>query len=78
MSRLALDALTRASLQDELSKIVNTINTTDIMVTHDIDEAILLADRVVLMTSLRSWEKSSTLTCRAASADESAGHAGIS
>lgn len=47
----ALDALTRASLQDELNKIVSTINTTVIMVTHDIDEAILLADRVVLMTN---------------------------
>jgi nitrate/nitrite transport system ATP-binding protein len=47
----ALDALTRASLQDELNKIVATINTTVMMVTHDIDEAILLADRVVLMTN---------------------------
>lgn len=47
----ALDALTRASLQDELNKIVRAINTTVVMVTHDIDEAILLADRVVLMTN---------------------------
>jgi nitrate/nitrite transport system ATP-binding protein len=47
----ALDALTRASLQDELNKIVASINTTVMMVTHDIDEAILLADRVVLMTN---------------------------
>jgi nitrate/nitrite transport system ATP-binding protein len=47
----ALDALTRASLQDELNKIVASINTTVVMVTHDIDEAILLADRVVLMTN---------------------------
>ena len=47
----ALDALTRASLQDELSKIVTTIKTTVLMVTHDVDEAILLADRVVMMTN---------------------------
>lgn len=47
----ALDALTRANLQDELNNIVSKINTTVIMVTHDIDEAILLADRVVLMTN---------------------------
>lgn len=47
----ALDALTRASLQDELNKIVNDIRTTVVMVTHDVDEAILLADRVVMMTN---------------------------
>jgi nitrate/nitrite transport system ATP-binding protein len=47
----ALDALTRASLQDELNKIASSINTTVLMVTHDIDEAILLADRVVLMSN---------------------------
>lgn len=47
----ALDALTRASLQEELNKIVNSINTTVIMVTHDVEEAIFLADRVVLMTN---------------------------
>ena len=47
----ALDALTRASLQDELNKIVAAIKTTVVMVTHDIDEAILLADRVVMMTN---------------------------
>jgi nitrate/nitrite transport system ATP-binding protein len=47
----ALDALTRASLQDELNKITASINTTVLMVTHDIDEAILLADRVVLMSN---------------------------
>jgi len=47
----ALDALTRASLQDELNKIVNHIRTTVVMVTHDVDEAILLSDRVVMMTN---------------------------
>jgi nitrate/nitrite transport system ATP-binding protein len=47
----ALDALTRASLQDELNKIVGDVRTTVLMVTHDVDEAILLADRVVMMTN---------------------------
>ena len=41
----ALDALTRASLQDELVRIVEAIRSTVVMVTHDIDEAILLSDR---------------------------------
>ena len=47
----ALDALTRASLQDELAKIVAETGSTVIMVTHDIDEAILLSDRIVMMTN---------------------------
>jgi nitrate/nitrite transport system ATP-binding protein len=46
----ALDALTRASLQDELVKIVEATKSTVVMVTHDIDEAILLSDRIVMMT----------------------------
>jgi nitrate/nitrite transport system ATP-binding protein len=47
----ALDALTRASLQDELVRLVESIRSTVVMVTHDIDEAILLGDRVVMMTN---------------------------
>jgi nitrate/nitrite transport system ATP-binding protein len=47
----ALDALTRASLQDELVRLVESIRATVVMVTHDIDEAILLGDRVVMMTN---------------------------
>jgi nitrate/nitrite transport system ATP-binding protein len=47
----ALDALTRASLQDELVRIVESIRATVVMVTHDIDEAILLSDRVLMMTN---------------------------
>ncbi|MDD4930112.1 MAG: ABC transporter ATP-binding protein [Gallionella sp.] len=47
----ALDALTRAHLQDELMKIVEKTNSTVIMVTHDVDEAVLLSDRVVMMTN---------------------------
>ena len=45
----ALDSLTRAHLQDELSRIIRETRTTTIMVTHDVDEAVLLADRVVMM-----------------------------
>ena len=47
----ALDALTRARLQDELMKIVATTGTTVMMVTHDVDEAVLLSDRIVMMTN---------------------------
>lgn len=47
----ALDALTRGSLQDELVAICKATNQTSFMITHDIDEAILLADRIVLMTN---------------------------
>jgi nitrate/nitrite transport system ATP-binding protein len=47
----ALDALTRAHLQDELMKIVAATKSTVIMVTHDVDEAVLLSDRIVMMTN---------------------------
>jgi nitrate/nitrite transport system ATP-binding protein len=47
----ALDALTRARLQDELLRIVANTGSTVVMVTHDVDEAVLLSDRVVLMTN---------------------------
>jgi nitrate/nitrite transport system ATP-binding protein len=47
----ALDALTRAKLQDELLKIVARTQSTVIMVTHDVDEAVLLSDRIVMMTN---------------------------
>jgi len=47
----ALDALTRASLQDELIRIVDSIRSTVVMVTHDIDEAILLSNRIIMMTN---------------------------
>ena len=47
----ALDALTRAHLQDELMKIVAATGSTVVMVTHDVDEAVLLSDRVVMMTN---------------------------
>jgi nitrate/nitrite transport system ATP-binding protein len=47
----ALDALTRAKLQDELLQIVANTQSTVVMVTHDVDEAVLLADRIVMMTN---------------------------
>lgn len=47
----ALDALTRAKLQDELMGIMAKSHTTAIMVTHDVDEAVLLSDRIVMMTN---------------------------
>src|SRR5258705_7163343 len=47
----ALDALTRATLQDELMLIVAKTGATVLMVTHDVDEAVLLSDRVVMMTN---------------------------
>jgi len=46
----ALDALTRARLQDELKKIVAATGSTVLMVTHDVDEALFLADRIAMMT----------------------------
>ena len=46
-----LDALTRMDLQDELVALWERTRRTVIMVTHDVDEALLLADRIVLMTS---------------------------
>ncbi|WP_461481265.1 ABC transporter ATP-binding protein [Porticoccus sp.] len=47
----ALDALTRGMIQDELIKIWSETQQTVFMITHDVDEAILLADRVLLMTN---------------------------
>jgi nitrate/nitrite transport system ATP-binding protein len=47
----ALDALTRGSLQDELLSICNNTHQTVFMITHDIDEAILLSDKIILMTN---------------------------
>jgi nitrate/nitrite transport system ATP-binding protein len=47
----ALDALTRGTIQDELLKIWSGTEQTVFMITHDIDEAILLADRILLMTN---------------------------
>ncbi|WP_455207620.1 ABC transporter ATP-binding protein [Kaarinaea lacus] len=47
----ALDALTRAHLQDSLMEIHRELKNTVIMITHDVDEAVLLSDRIVMMTN---------------------------
>jgi nitrate/nitrite transport system ATP-binding protein len=47
----ALDALTRAALQDELNAVMAKTGATVVMVTHDVDEAVLLSDRIVMMTN---------------------------
>jgi nitrate/nitrite transport system ATP-binding protein len=47
----ALDALTRAHLQDSVMEIHAALNNTVLMVTHDVDEAALLSDRIVMMTN---------------------------
>jgi nitrate/nitrite transport system ATP-binding protein len=52
----ALDALTRGSLQDEVISIRNATRQTVFMITHDVDEALLLADKILLMTNgPRAW-----------------------
>lgn len=47
----ALDALTRAHLQDQVMQIHQTLNNTVIMITHDVDEAVLLSDRIIMLTN---------------------------
>jgi bicarbonate transport system ATP-binding protein len=47
----ALDALTRGNLQEQLMKICDENHVTAVMVTHDVDEALLLSDRVVMLTN---------------------------
>jgi ABC-type nitrate/sulfonate/bicarbonate transport system ATPase subunit len=48
---VALDALTRSQLQQELAKIVEDIGTTTVFVTHDVEEAVFLSDRVAVMSA---------------------------
>jgi nitrate/nitrite transport system ATP-binding protein len=47
----ALDALTRAHLQDAVAEIHRNLGNTIMMITHDVDEAVLLSDRIVMMTN---------------------------
>ena len=47
----ALDALTRAHLQESVMEIQTALNNTVLMITHDVDEAVLLSDRIVMMTN---------------------------
>jgi nitrate/nitrite transport system ATP-binding protein len=47
----ALDALTRAHLQDSVMSIQGKLGNTVLMITHDVDEAVLLSDRIIMMTN---------------------------
>ncbi len=47
----ALDSLTRANLQEHLMRIQTSVKNTVIIITHDVDEAVLLSDRVIMMTN---------------------------
>ena len=47
----ALDALTRANLQDSVMEIQKELNTTVILITHDVDEAVLMSDRIIMMSN---------------------------
>ena len=47
----ALDALTRAHMQDSLMEIQDNLKNTVVMITHDVDEAVLLSDRIIMMTN---------------------------
>jgi ABC-type nitrate/sulfonate/bicarbonate transport system ATPase subunit len=47
----ALDALTRAHLQDSVMALHQKLGNTILMITHDVDEAVLLSDRIVMMTN---------------------------
>lgn len=47
----ALDALTRANLQDSVMEIQKELNTTIILITHDVDEAVLMSDKIVMMSN---------------------------
>ena len=58
----ALDALTRANLQDSLMEIQQRTQSTVVMVTHDVDEAVLLSDKIVMMTNGPAATVGQTLT----------------
>jgi nitrate/nitrite transport system ATP-binding protein len=62
----ALDALTRGTLQDEVRRICLETGQTAFMITHDVDEAIYLADKIFLMTNgpAQCWPKSWKIRCR--------------
>ncbi len=47
----ALDALTRANLQDSVMEIQKELNTTVVLITHDVDEAVLMSDKIVMMSN---------------------------
>jgi len=47
----ALDALTRANLQDSVMEIQKELNTTVVLITHDVDEAVLMSDKIIMMSN---------------------------
>src|SRR3712207_8362087 len=47
----SLDALTQAHLQDQVMSIHAALGTTVVMITHDVDEAVVLSDRIVMLTN---------------------------
>lgn len=47
----ALDALTRANLQDSVMEIQKQLNTTVVLITHDVDEAVLMSDKIIMMSN---------------------------
>ncbi len=62
----ALDSLTRTHMQDSLMEIQTRLNNTVIMITHDVDEAVLLSDRIVMMTNGPSATIGADPRCRSA------------
>lgn len=58
----ALDALTRAHLQESVMRIQQELNTTIVLITRDVDEAVLLSDRVLMMTNGPAATLGETLT----------------
>ncbi len=60
----ALDALTRAHLQDQVMQIQADLGTTVMMITHDVDEAVLLSDRIVMLTNGPSARIGEISPCR--------------
>jgi nitrate/nitrite transport system ATP-binding protein len=60
----ALDALTRAHLQDQVMEIHGRLGNTILMITHDVDEAVLLSDRIVMMTNGPAASIGEVLTVR--------------
>jgi osmoprotectant transport system ATP-binding protein len=72
----AVDAIVRASLQDEIARIHRELGTTIVFVTHDVDEALRLADRVVVMNAGRDRAGRRRRALLAAPADDDRALAG--
>jgi ABC-type nitrate/sulfonate/bicarbonate transport system ATPase subunit len=60
----ALDALTRAHLQDSVMALHQKLGNTIVMITHDVDEAVLLSDRIVMMTNGHRRPSAKCSMCR--------------